>query len=39
MKLRGLVPNSYMHVSVKNFYIPSKIGAPIVGIYKSLKDT
>jgi hypothetical protein len=28
MKLRGLVPNSYIHVSVSNFYIP-RIGLPI----------
>jgi hypothetical protein len=44
MKLRGLVPNSYIHVSVSDLYIPriglpigcSKIGRPIPGIYKSL---
>jgi hypothetical protein len=35
-KLRGLVPNSYIHVSGSDLYIPSsKIGGPIVGIYKS----
>jgi hypothetical protein len=28
MKLRGLNPNSYIHVSVSNLYIP-KIGLPI----------
>ncbi len=28
MKLRGLVPNSYMHVSVIDLYIP-RIGLPI----------
>jgi hypothetical protein len=28
MKLRGLVPNSYIHVSVSTLYIP-KIGLPI----------
>jgi hypothetical protein len=28
MKLRGLVPNSYIHISVSNFYIP-KIGLQI----------
>ncbi len=48
MKLRGLVLNSYIHVSVSNFYIPKiglpillqeNIGGPIVGIYKSLTDT
>jgi hypothetical protein len=47
MKLRGLVPNFYFHVSVNNLYSPtigpqtqySKIGGPIVGIYKSLTDT
>jgi hypothetical protein len=44
MTLRSLVPNFYIHVSVSNFYCPtigpqmqcSKIGGPIVGIYKSL---
>jgi hypothetical protein len=47
MKLFDLVPNSYIHVSVSNFYIPrvgqllsySKIGRLILGIYKSLTDT
>ncbi len=47
MKLRGLVPNFYIYVSVRDLYIPifgpkkhnSKIGRPIVGIYKSLTDT
>ncbi len=48
MKLRGLVPNVYIHVSVSDLYIPtigpqtckcSKLGGPIVGIYKSLTDT
>jgi hypothetical protein len=29
MKLRGLVPNSYIHVSVKKLYIP-RIGLPIL---------
>jgi hypothetical protein len=28
MKLRGLVPNSHIHVSVSNLYIP-RIGLPI----------
>ncbi len=28
MKLRGLVPNSYIHVSVNDLYIP-RIGLPI----------
>jgi hypothetical protein len=28
MKLRGLIPNSYIHVSVSNLYIP-RIGLPI----------
>jgi hypothetical protein len=28
MKLRGLVPNSYIHVSVSDLYIP-RIGVPI----------
>ncbi len=47
MKLRGLVPNSYIHVSVSDKYIPtnaphiwcSKIGGPIVGIYTSFTAT
>jgi hypothetical protein len=48
MKLRGLVPNFYIHVSVIDLYFPtigpqrqyySKIAGPIVGIYKSLTDT
>ncbi len=34
MKLRGLVPNSYIHVSASELYI----GGPIVGTYKSLTD-
>jgi hypothetical protein len=48
MKLRGLVPNLYIHVCicVRDLYIPmigpqvqySEIGGPIVGIYKSLTD-
>jgi hypothetical protein len=47
-KLRGLVPNFYIHVYVcEHLYIPTigpqtlycKIGGPIVGIYKSLTDT
>ncbi len=29
MKMRGLIPNSYIHVSVSDFYIPS-IGLPTV---------
>ncbi len=47
MKLRGFVPNFYIHVSVSDLCIPtigpqtqySKIGGPIVGIYKLLTDT
>jgi hypothetical protein len=47
MKLSGLVPNFYIYVSVSDSYISmigpqtlySKIGAPIVGIYKSFTDT
>jgi hypothetical protein len=45
MKLRGLVPNSYIHLSVSEFYtlfprsVCRKIGGLIVGIYKSLTDT
>jgi hypothetical protein len=46
-KLRGLVPNSYINVSVSVLYIPriglpiwlQKIGRPILGIYKLLTDT
>jgi hypothetical protein len=29
MKLRGLIPNSYIHVSVSDVYIPT-IGLPIM---------
>jgi hypothetical protein len=44
MKLCGLVPNSYIHVSVRYLYIPttgpqmqcSKIGGLTVGIYKRI---
>ncbi len=49
MKLRGLVPNSYIHVSVSYLYIPriglpillqqNTVGGLILGIYKSLTDT
>jgi hypothetical protein len=48
MKLRGLLPNYYMHVSVSYLYNPTfglpifccrKIVGPIVGIYKSLTYT
>jgi predicted nuclease of restriction endonuclease-like RecB superfamily len=49
IKLPGLVTNFYIHVSVSDLYIPttgpqtqymySKIGEPIVGLYKSLTDT
>jgi hypothetical protein len=47
MKLRGLIPNSHIHVSVSDLYIPwiephilqQQIGGPIVGTYKSLTDT
>jgi hypothetical protein len=48
MKLRGLVPNFYIHVSVSDLYIPTigpqqqyrKKGGPIVRIqYISLTDT
>ncbi len=49
MKLLGLVPNSYIHVSVNDLYI-FRIGlsiclqkirqtGPAPGIYKSLADT
>ncbi len=46
-KLRGLVPNSYINVSVSVLYIPriglpiwlQKIGRPILGIYKLFTDT
>ncbi len=47
MKLCGLVPNFYIHVSVIELYNTmigtqtqySKMGGPILGIYKSLPDT
>jgi hypothetical protein len=47
MNLRGLVPNFYIHVSVSDLYIlsigpqaqHSKIGGPIMEIYKLLRDT
>jgi hypothetical protein len=48
MKLRGLLPNFYIHVSVINLCTYhtvgpqtqcSRIGGPIMGIYKSLPDT
>ncbi len=49
MKLRALVHNSYIHVSVSDLYIPriglstvfgySKIGRLVLGIYKSVTDT
>ena len=44
IKLRGLVHNSYIHVSVSDLYIStisgcSQIGEPIVGIYKLLTYT
>ena len=44
MKLQGVVPNSYIYVSVCDLYIPtisgcSQICGLIVGIYKSLTDT
>jgi hypothetical protein len=47
MKLRGLVPNSYIHVSMSYYIFPrsvcllgcSKIGRLILGIYKKLTDT
>jgi hypothetical protein len=46
MKLRGVVPNFCIHVSVSDLYIPTIgpaillccICEPIVGIYKSLTD-
>jgi hypothetical protein len=46
LKLRSLIPNFHTYVSVSNLYITrpvhlscySKIGEPIVGIYKSLTD-
>ncbi len=48
MKLRGLVPNFHINVSVSDFrvYIPmigppiccSKIGGAIAGVYKCLTD-
>jgi hypothetical protein len=49
MKLRGLVPNSNIHISVSDLYIPTiglpilwqenTVGGPMVGVYKSLTDT
>jgi hypothetical protein len=42
MKLRGLVPYSYIHLPGSHFNIPKialPILRPIVGIYKSLTDT
>jgi hypothetical protein len=47
MKLCGLVPNFYIHVSVSDLYIPtigpqtqySQIVGQIMGIYKSLTNT
>jgi hypothetical protein len=36
MKLCGVIPNSCIHVSVSNLYIPRKIGRLILGIYKPL---
>jgi hypothetical protein len=47
LKLCGLVPNSYIHVSVSDFYIPriglpiwlQKKGRPLLGMYKLLTDT
>ena len=46
MKLRGLIPNFHIQVSVSDSYIPTigpyillqKMGGPIEGIYKSLTD-
>jgi hypothetical protein len=46
MKLQGLVPSYYIHVSVNDIYIPtigpqaqySKLGGSITGIYKSLNE-
>ncbi len=43
IKLLGLIPNSYIHVSLRNLQIPrigllfgcSKIGRPILGIYRN----
>ncbi len=41
MKLHGLSPNFYIHVSVsdRSTNAFSKIGGPTMGIYKSLTDT
>ncbi len=47
MKLRGLIPNSFTYVSVSDYIFPgmvclfgcSKIGRPILRIYKLLTDT
>ncbi len=44
MKLRDLVPNFHIHVTVSNLYIPTisppiLLQQPMMGIYKSLTDT
>ena len=47
MKLRGLVPNFHIHVSVRDLHIPTigppillqQIGGATLGIYKSLTGT
>ena len=47
MKLHSFVPNSDIHISVSDLYIPSislpiwlqQTGRPILGIYKSLTGT
>ncbi len=44
---RGLSPNFYIHVSVRELYVPTmglpilleEICGPVLGIYKSLTDT
>jgi hypothetical protein len=46
-ELRGHKPNFHIHVSVSDLYIPTidlaiflqELIGPILGIYKSLKDT
>jgi hypothetical protein len=41
MKLRGLAPNFYIHVSGSDLYVPTicrKIGRAILGIFKWLTD-
>jgi hypothetical protein len=38
MKLRGLVPNSYIHVSVRDFYIPGSVCLIACSMQRELGD-